>query len=95
MRNVGGNLCYLISVLQALLHAPKILNWLESHQDCFWENCLACVLRNLAAQYWRQAGAAEKSLGLDLEQRVLRARLADTERRSSLSSARDFTHVCQ
>ena len=46
------------SVIQALLHVPKFVNWLESkHEICTADveerrHCVACALRVLAQLYW-------------------------------------------
>lgn len=46
------------SVIQALLHVPKFVNWLESeHEICTGDveersRCVACALRVLAQLYW-------------------------------------------
>ena len=47
------NLCYRNSVLQALLHVPKFVNWLEQdHSSCTIARCVACSLRTLCFRYW-------------------------------------------
>jgi ubiquitin C-terminal hydrolase len=57
MRN-PGTLCYQISLLQALFHQPKLVNFLaESHtaEDCVCDpekSCLACALRIMSRGYW-------------------------------------------
>ncbi|KAI9815726.1 MAG: hypothetical protein M1827_002122 [Pycnora praestabilis] len=57
MRNPGV-LCYRNSSLQALMHIPKFVNWLEQdHNDlrqCHIQNCLACSLRTLCGAYWNE-----------------------------------------
>ena len=45
-------------MLQALLHAPKFVNWLDiGHSNCaadagMQRHCLACALRILSERYW-------------------------------------------
>ena len=83
--NPDGTQCYRNSVLQALLHIPKFLNWLEGQHTnancrlCYWvnflsfriwrltdfigivnlrTNCIACMFRNLAFQYWHASTSA-------------------------------------
>jgi len=49
-----GSWCYQNSVFQALLHAPKVVNWLDEHRDdCRVANCLACSLASFCNQYVR------------------------------------------
>lgn len=58
-KNFTGALCYRHSLLQALLHTPKFVNWLfASHkfEDCCADNqlmCIACTFRDLATVYWK------------------------------------------
>lgn len=58
MANITGVLCYRNSLLQAILHSPKLINWLllnHHADDCVEEdtdNCVACALRELAITYW-------------------------------------------
>lgn len=58
MRNFKGFLCYRSSLLQALLHSPKIANWfLEHHQphSCVadsQDDCVSCSLRKVVLAYW-------------------------------------------
>jgi hypothetical protein len=53
-------LCYRNSLFQALLHQPKLVNWLlQSHrpQDCVSdreEECLPCCLRLVTLGYWQE-----------------------------------------
>lgn len=55
----GGTLCYQISLLQALFHQPKLVNFLaDSHlpQDCVTDpgqSCLVCAFRIVALAYWK------------------------------------------
>lgn len=46
--------CYLNSVVLALLHLPRFVSWLEDHvhghEGDEW--CVACILADLATQYW-------------------------------------------
>ncbi|KAI9845661.1 MAG: hypothetical protein M1837_004635 [Sclerophora amabilis] len=56
--NFTGTMCYRHSTLQAMMVAPKFLNWLEDEhkQDqCVFlrEECLSCRLRALYKVYWR------------------------------------------
>lgn len=47
------NWCYVNSVFQAFLHAPKFVNWLtQDHANCAIEECLGCALRDLSTSYW-------------------------------------------
>lgn len=49
-----GSWCYHNSVFQALLHAPKVVDWLNEHRDdCSLANCLACSLASFCIQYVR------------------------------------------
>ncbi|KAI9716548.1 MAG: hypothetical protein M1812_005279 [Candelaria pacifica] len=55
MPNWNRVLCYRHSGLQAFLHVPKFVNWLEQEHmaaDCAIDNCLACALRDLCEVYW-------------------------------------------
>ena len=54
LENPTGARCYLNSVVIALLHFPKFYNWLTHHVYCHGvgESCVACVLAELAIQYW-------------------------------------------
>ncbi|KAL9124780.1 MAG: hypothetical protein Q9217_005923 [Psora testacea] len=47
-------MCYRNSIIQALLHAPKFVNWLQScHAECpFRSYCTVCALRHLCLHYW-------------------------------------------
>lgn len=53
-----GPLCYQISLLQALFHQPKLVNFLtEFHtaENCVCDpekTCVACALRIMAKGYW-------------------------------------------
>lgn len=48
-----GVQCYRNSVLQALLHVPKFVNWLiVEHRNCNVRGCIACRLRVLCQKYW-------------------------------------------
>ncbi|KAI4134209.1 MAG: hypothetical protein LQ347_001720 [Umbilicaria vellea] len=55
MRN-PGQLCYRNGVLQAVLHIPKFVNWIENvHPVCSVPpvpNCVACALHRLSTVYW-------------------------------------------
>ena len=55
-RNETGTDCYMNSVLQALLHIPRFVNWLDfEHQNCTADepgSCLACALHVLSQRYW-------------------------------------------
>ncbi|RMZ67149.1 ubiquitin carboxyl-terminal hydrolase 22 27 51 [Pyrenophora seminiperda CCB06] len=51
--------CFINSVIQALMHQPQLLNWVQSHRHTTHGNstdlnpaCTACVLRDLARVYW-------------------------------------------
>ena len=47
--------CYISSVLQAFLNAPKSVKWLEQEdQSCTAQSCLACALRVLTLNYWKE-----------------------------------------
>lgn len=49
------NDCYINSLVIALLHVPKFVNWLEkAHQlgACPVSYCVACALTNLSLAYW-------------------------------------------
>lgn len=72
--------CYQNGVIQCLLHAPKFINWIETHsQDCKYANCIACALRNFSQMYWSQS---RSSLTVDVTLTTLR----DTIRQSKLLS---------
>lgn len=50
-----NNSCYINSLVIALLHVPKFVNWLEqAHQSstCPVPHCVACALTNLSLAYW-------------------------------------------
>lgn len=55
MRN-PGQLCYRNGALQALLHMPKFINWIEdAHPVCSIPpvpDCVACALHRLSTVYW-------------------------------------------
>lgn len=55
MRN-PGELCYRNGALQALLHMPKFINWIEdAHPVCSIPqvpDCVACALHRLSTVYW-------------------------------------------
>ena len=44
------------SVLQALIHVPRFVNWLDiEHPNCTADEpgrCVACALRVLSQRYW-------------------------------------------
>ncbi|KAI4268367.1 MAG: hypothetical protein L6R38_007865 [Xanthoria sp. 2 TBL-2021] len=54
LRNPTVARCYLNSVVLALLHLPRFVSWLEDHvhghEGDEW--CVACILADLATQYW-------------------------------------------
>ncbi|KAI9803524.1 MAG: hypothetical protein M1825_001867 [Sarcosagium campestre] len=60
--NHNGEVCYLNSVMQALMHIPKLLNWLHMIHTAHicpitpQESCLACCLRNVAEAYYLSQG---------------------------------------
>ncbi|KAL8950161.1 MAG: hypothetical protein Q9222_003789 [Ikaeria aurantiellina] len=59
-----GNRCYLNSVIIALFHLPRVVNWLELHlkSKCEVENqadCLAHALGQLSRQYWHNPPNSE------------------------------------
>lgn len=79
-----GVLCYRNSVLQALLHSPKFVNWLEEdHIICGMTSddvrgrrgaprCIAYALRVLCVVYWaRDAQPAQVTRALNALQVVL------------------------
>ncbi|KAI9880480.1 MAG: hypothetical protein M1830_002832 [Pleopsidium flavum] len=50
-----GPLCYRNVAVQALMHVPIFLNFLEEYHhpsDCQAKSCLACQLRSLKRAYW-------------------------------------------
>lgn len=48
-----GNRCYRNAVLQALLHIPKVVNWMEiEHKDCTIHDCTLCWFKGLCTEYW-------------------------------------------
>ena len=50
--NRGMN-CYRNCLVQALLHAPKFINWLIlHHESCATRMCVACAFRDLGRKYW-------------------------------------------
>ena len=50
-----GMLCYRNSVIQALLHTPKLVNWLvHFHNRCDIRFCVACKLKELSLNYWNE-----------------------------------------
>ena len=54
-------MCYRNSMIQALLHAPKLVNWMEEcHPSCAQGNrCTICALRSLSIQYWHPSYVAK------------------------------------
>ena len=54
-------MCYRNSMVQALMHTPKLVNWLEYHHPiCAQDNrCTACALKKLSLQYWHASSTAE------------------------------------
>ena len=60
-------MCYRNSMIQALLHAPKLVNWLEEfHPPCAQESrCIICALRQLSLQYWQTSSVPQ-----DLNQKM-------------------------
>ncbi|KAI4255751.1 MAG: hypothetical protein LQ352_002402 [Teloschistes flavicans] len=53
--------CYLNSVVIALLHSPKFVNFLEAHASSTQEHvvvvkdaCVVCALAGLSSEYWRR-----------------------------------------
>ena len=48
-------MCYRNSMIQALLHVPKLVNWLEDYHDtCPKENrCTICAFQRLSLHYWQ------------------------------------------
>lgn len=48
-------MCYRNSMIQALLHIPKLVNWLEeNHDTCPKENrCTICAFQRLSLLYWQ------------------------------------------
>ena len=48
-------MCYRNSMIQALLHIPKLVNWLEDYHDaCPKENrCTICAFQRLSLLYWQ------------------------------------------
>ncbi|KFY11650.1 hypothetical protein V492_04345 [Pseudogymnoascus sp. VKM F-4246] len=68
--NIRMSRCYRHSLLQALLHIPKLVNWLlEFHKlgECCSQRptvCLACKLRDLATLYWIQNSSRQEIYAL-------------------------------
>ncbi|OBT67814.1 hypothetical protein VE03_02425 [Pseudogymnoascus sp. 23342-1-I1] len=64
--NIKMSRCYRHSLLQALLHIPKLVNWLlEFHKlgECCSQRpavCLACKLRDLATLYWIKTSSRQE-----------------------------------
>ncbi|KZF20703.1 cysteine proteinase [Xylona heveae TC161] len=61
MPNDNAAMCYRRSTMQALMHVPMFVNWLEQkHQSgrCMrgGKSCLACQLRLLKEAYWQRSG---------------------------------------
>jgi len=65
LENFMGFLCYRHSLLQAILHLPKLVNFLilyHQPSNCVSDNsCLSCLLRTLAEGYWRGSSSKELS----------------------------------
>ena len=55
-------MCYRNSTIQALLHAPKLVNWLSDHHpNCARDSrCTACAMKQLFVQYWNTSIAAKE-----------------------------------
>ena len=71
-----GTLCYRNSIIQALLHAPKFVYWLEnSRHDCTVRKCVACALRALCIRYWDEP---LNQSALDQAMRHFRQAVGDT-----------------
>jgi hypothetical protein len=56
--NVTGVICYRLSLLQALLHLPRFVNWLQDQHtaaQCVSNpgRCVSCCLRSLSLEYWK------------------------------------------
>lgn len=80
------NWCYANTIFQALLHAPKFVNWLEQeHQSCIIEDCLTCALRGLSLNYWKYPF---DSSSIDISHRDLRRSLRRSPSKSSSSVAK-------
>ncbi|KFZ09004.1 hypothetical protein V501_05754 [Pseudogymnoascus sp. VKM F-4519 (FW-2642)] len=68
--NIKMSRCYRHSLLQALLHIPKLVNWLlEFHKlgECCSHRpavCIACKLRDLATLYWVQNSSRQEIYAL-------------------------------
>ena len=91
------NFCYMVSVLQCLLHLPKFLNWVKTHNAdgenlCLpvstmygelLEVCPACAMKDLAEAYWSAEHTDEnnKPLPFDLQHDVLQPFLHRSEER--------------
>lgn len=51
----GGDLCWLNSSIQALVHHPRIAQWFKHYhhpKECRVEKCLACSFHQLLDSYW-------------------------------------------
>lgn len=52
-----GVRCYSNSLVIALLHLPKVVNWLDQYHTgnaCVKARCVACTLAKLSEAYWHQ-----------------------------------------
>jgi hypothetical protein len=65
------NACYRRATFQSLLHCPKIINWIATHNEedenkvvtyaCHYadpQDCPACCFKRLATEYWKQDSTA-------------------------------------
>ena len=60
-----NNECYRLAALQCILHMPRAMNWIMSHNDgkdingvvnqctATTSNCLACAMKRLIRRYWK------------------------------------------
>lgn len=62
-RNRGAS-CYLNSLIIALLHVPKFVNWIlhfHEAETCDVTYCVACALHYLTLAYWNDFGDSRKT----------------------------------